>query len=113
MANKTTKYEMYVNTGNTSGLVIPISRREFRRQIMYYEKMISKNHEEYKKEIEELKEDNPNYWMYSYIEGCLDDISIETEDFEKYTIKSYAVFDRGTAIVFRELACKEGYHWKK
>ena len=112
MANKTVKYEMYINTPSMSGIFIPISKKEFQRQVNYYEKLIADNHEEYKKEIEELKEEHPNYWMYTDIEGCLSNMEVTTEMYEKYIVRQYAFCDNGTALLFRELTCKEGYHWK-
>ena len=82
--SKTVRYDMYINTIDTSGLAIPLSKKEFQRQIKYYTGEIAKIHEEYKKEIEELKEENPKYWRYSDIEGCIDDMQIEKTDHEKY-----------------------------
>ncbi len=109
---KTVKYDMYINTMETSGEAIPLSKKEFLRQLKYYKDVIAKNHDDYNEEIEELKKRHPSDWRYSEIEHCLDDINMQTEDHEKYTETTYAIHDDGTIIVFRERVCKPGYHWK-
>ncbi len=109
---KAVKYEMYINTMETSGMIIPLSKKEFNRQIKYYKDAIAKNHRDYKEDIEEIKDRYPSNWRYDDIEHCLNDIDIQTEEYEKYIETVYAIHDNGTAIVFRERACKPGYHWR-
>ena len=109
---KVVKYEMFINTMETSGEIIPLSKKEFLRQIKYYKEVIAKNHNDFKEEIEELKERHPSDWEYSEIEHCLDDIDIYTKEYEKHTETVYAIHDNGTVIIFKEKTCKPGYHWK-
>ncbi len=105
---KTSKYIMYINTVNTSGAAIPISKKEFQRQIKHYKKEIAGNHACYKDEIDKLKSSMRN-WRYSDIEDCLDDIRITTEEDDKYTKTTYSVRDSGATIIFCEIVCKPGY----
>lgn len=109
---KTAKYEMYINTMETLGEAIPLSKKEFQRQIKYYKDVIAENHARFKEVIEKLKVRYPANWQYDDIEHCLDDIAVHTEDHERYTETIYAVHDDGAAIVFREKVCKPGYYWK-
>ncbi len=109
---KTVKYDMYVNTMNTFGEAIPISKKEFQRQLKYYKEVIAENHESHKEKIEELKKRYPRNWNYSEIEYCLDDIHVRSKEYDTYTETTYVVCDDVTYIVFRERTCKPGYHWK-
>ena len=110
---KTVRYKMVVNTFETIGLAVPISQKVFDQQIRHYKKIIKDNHTCYKDEIEELKQRNPKYWQYPDIEGCMDDIKVETKDKGLYIETVYSVYDNGTAIIFWEEKCKPEYCFRK
>lgn len=109
---KTVQYDMWISTMDTSGIAIPISKKEFKRQINHYKKEIADSHEAYRDEIEELKTRNPKYWQYSDIEHCLDDMRIRTEEHKTYIETIYSVHNDGAEVAFRERVCKPGYCFK-
>ena len=88
---KMSKYDMYVNASYTRGLSIPISKKEFLRQIDYY-----------KKDEDIVSDSNDHCRMV-----------VTSTERDEYIETLYAVIDDETTIVFRERTCKPGFCFKK
>lgn len=103
---KTAKYEMYINTYNTLGNIIPLSKKSFTETLDNYKKQIDKNI----KECNEYRKNHPE--CADRDENDLDEINVTVKEYEKYTETLYCIHDNMTSICLRKLECKDGYHWK-
>ncbi len=109
---KTVKYEMYINTSNIMGPVVPITKKQFDAFIKGFRKEIKENHTIHEPDIvdDENIEDNEFY--------CPDITEEMVEDTDKYTKTRYVFNDSNgpgsecVMVCFVKHECKPGYHWK-
>lgn len=104
---KTVKYEMYVNTAEMLGNLIPISKKVFDATIKNYKKQVEESN---KYDLEKYRKENPDKDT-RYVDYAID-MNVETTEYEKYTETLYAFHDNGTVLCLRKMECKDGYHWK-
>lgn len=104
---KTVKYEMYINTPEMSGNLIPISKKVFDATIENYKKQVEESN---RYDLERFRDENPD-GNEEYIDYTVD-MMVKTTEYEKYTETLYAFHDNGTALCLRKSECKDGYHWK-
>lgn len=105
--SKTIKYEMYINTFEMIGNVIPISKKVFNTTINNYKKQVEESN---RYDLEKYCNENPNKDT-RYVDYTIS-MNVETTEYEKYIETLYAFHDSGTALCLRKRECKDGYYWK-
>ena len=98
---KTVKYEMYINTFNMMGNIIPLSKKVFMETLNNYKKQVDESRDG----IEEYSDEDNKEWV-------LDEMNVSVKDFEHYTETLYSFNDEGTAICLKKSEAKDGYYWK-
>ena len=100
---KKVKYELYFSTRNLSGMPVPIPGKTFKALLRHYEEKISETRADYPCETDENGD---------FCEWYVGDMSVTTEEHEKYVKTVYQVYDDGSYVTLSEYRCRPGFHWE-